>query len=466
MSYKNQKIINAFNMTSDVFIVTMAYVLSVFIRFNVFNGKVSIELYITNYIILSLIYSCAVVFVLYLLNMYGSYRFSSYLKESFYILAVNGFSILAYMGVLFVFKSFNFSRGALFIWWVLSCILLITKRVVLRAIYKSIYNNKNKKAIAVIGNGELAVQFINSINDLHSEIEYKGYISGVEKSKLGVCLGSYEELEQIIEKYDIDELVVALESHEIKFMSNIFYIADKEGVGLRIIPFYNNYLPKNAMMETVGSTKLINIRVTPLDNLFWSFVKRMIDICGSLFGLIVLSPLLLITAIGVKLSSPGPVLFRQDRIGLNKNPFKMYKFRSMRVNAKETTGWSTDRDPRKTPFGSFIRKYSIDELPQLLNVLKGDMSLIGPRPEIPFYVRQFKEEVPLYLLRHQVRPGMTGWAQVHGLRGDTSIEDRVVYDIWYIENWSLWLDIKILWKTIFGGLKNSEELVKRDKETV
>ena len=138
----------------------------------------------------------------------------------------------------------------------------------------------------------------------------------------------------------------------------------------------------------------------------------------------------------------------------------------MRVNAEETTGWSTNVDPRKTRFGSFIRKYSIDELPQLFNVLRGDMSLIGPRPEVPFYVRQFKHEVPLYLLRQQVRPGMTGWAQVHGLRGDTSIEDRVKYDIWYIENWSFWLDIKILWKTVFGGLKNDEVIVKKEKETV
>ena len=138
----------------------------------------------------------------------------------------------------------------------------------------------------------------------------------------------------------------------------------------------------------------------------------------------------------------------------------MYKFRSMRVNDTENSAWSTNSDPRKTKFGSFIRKYSIDELPQLFNVLKGDMSLVGPRPEIPFYVRQFKEEVPLYLVRQQVRPGMTGWAQVHGLRGDTSIEKRVEYDIWYIENWSIWLDIRILFMTAFGGMKNSEQIRK------
>jgi len=229
-------------------------------------------------------------------------------------------------------------------------------------------------------------------------------------------------------------------------------------VRLSLIPFFNDFFPTHVRMERVGKSKLIDMRATPLDNLMAGAVKRVIDICGSVFGIIVLSPVMLITAIGVKLSSPGPILFKQDRIGLNKKPFKMLKFRSMRVNTTEQTGWSTDTDPRKTKFGSIIRKFSIDELPQLFNVLKGDMSLVGPRPEVPHYVRQFKEDVPLYLLRQQIRPGMTGWAQVNGLRGDTSIEERVKYDIWYIENWSLWLDIKILFKTVFGGMINSEKI--------
>ena len=171
-----------------------------------------------------------------------------------------------------------------------------------------------------------------------------------------------------------------------------------------------------------------------------------------------LSPLLLIVALIVKLESPGPVLFSQRRVGLNKREFNMYKFRSMRVNSESDTAWSRSADPRRTRFGSFIRKYSIDELPQLINVFTGDMSLVGPRPELPYYVYRFKESVPLYLVRQQVRPGMTGWAQIHGLRGDTSIEARVKYDIWYIENWSPALDLRILWKTALGGFINTEEL--------
>ena len=224
--------------------------------------------------------------------------------------------------------------------------------------------------------------------------------------------------------------------------------------------FYNDYIPSHPTIEVIGQTRLIDMRATPLDNLGWAILKRAMDIAGSLMLIILTSPIMLATAIGVRLSSPGPILFRQERIGKNKKPFTMLKFRSMKQNAKETTAWSTNSDPRKTRFGSFIRKYSIDELPQLFNVLAGDMSLVGPRPEIPFHVRHFKEEVPLYLVRQQVRPGMTGWAQVNGLRGDTSIEERVKYDIWYIENWSLELDIRILLKTAFGGMINNEQLTE------
>ena len=167
---------------------------------------------------------------------------------------------------------------------------------------------------------------------------------------------------------------------------------------------------------------------------------------------------MLLAAVGVKLSSPGPIIFRQKRVGLNKKPFYMYKFRSMRVNAASDTGWSTNSDPRKTRFGSFIRKFSIDELPQFFNVLKGDMSLVGPRPELPHFVDQFKEEIPLYMVKHQVRPGITGWAQVNGLRGDTSIKERIEHDVYYIENWSILLDIKILFLTLFKGFVNQEKL--------
>ena len=212
-------------------------------------------------------------------------------------------------------------------------------------------------------------------------------------------------------------------------------------------------------MDDLDGIPLLNVRRIPLDNLANAFIKRTFDILGSALILIVFSPLMLLCAIGVKLSSPGPVIFAQKRIGRNKEPFMMYKFRSMRVNSAQDTAWSSSTDSRKTAFGSFIRKYSIDEFPQFWNVLKGDMSLVGPRPEIPYFVEKFKEKVPRYMLKHLVRPGITGLAQVNGLRGDTSIPDRIKYDIDYIEHWSVWLDLKILFLTIFGGkFKNNEKL--------
>ena len=190
------------------------------------------------------------------------------------------------------------------------------------------------------------------------------------------------------------------------------------------------------------------------------YIKRIFDIVLSGLALIILSPVIAIVALLVRVKLGSPVIFKQDRPGLNEKIFKMYKFRSMRVNAAEDSAWSTNSDPRKTRFGSIIRKFSLDELPQFFNVLKGDMSLVGPRPEIPFHVEHFKEEIPRYLVRQQVRPGLTGWAQINGLRGDTDIAERIRYDIWYIENWTVALDIKILFRTVFGGKMVNDEKIQ------
>ena len=189
-------------------------------------------------------------------------------------------------------------------------------------------------------------------------------------------------------------------------------------------------------------------------------LKRLMDIIVSAIGLVIASPIMLVTALAIKLEDHGPVFYRQKRATYAGRIFEVYKFRSMRVNAAEDSAWSTNSDPRKTRFGSIIRKFSLDELPQFFNVLKGDMSLVGPRPEIPFHVEHFKEEIPRYLVRQQVRPGLTGWAQINGLRGDTDIAERIRYDIWYIENWTVALDIKILFRTVFGGKMVNDEKIQ------
>ena len=251
----------------------------------------------------------------------------------------------------------------------------------------------------------------------------------------------------------------AIDMEDYQRMPEIIAACEKTGTKLSIIPFYAKYMPSNPQFDDLEGIPLLNLRRIPLDNWANAFCKRAMDVTGALTLILLTSPVMLLCAAGVKLSSPGPVIFRQKRIGRNKEPFYMYKFRSMRVNDGQDTRWSANRDERKTRFGAFMRKCSLDELPQFFNVLKGDMSLVGPRPEIPFYVEQFKEDVPLYMVKHQVRPGITGWAQVNGLRGDTSIKARVEHDIYYIEHWSILFDIEILLTTIFRGkFLNSETL--------
>ena len=464
MIRKNQRMLNAVNMALDAILIFVSYLVATYIRFGIMYGQKPVleQGWNLHFLRAAGLYTVALVAAFYAFKLYGSYRFQSQIRELSVIFMINAVGVSVVTGFLYVTKIVDFSRLALFLFFVFSTLSVSAKRICLRALLR--YFRKqgyNQKHVIVVGNGHFARQYIEDVKKRpYLGFVVDGYVSKTDKPGMGRRLGEYEELEAILEKYSADELIVALEPHEIRFMEQVLACADKEGTKVCIIPFYNDYIPTHPVVDVVGRTKLINIRTTPLDNVLWRIAKRIMDVVGSLVLIVFTSPVMLAAAIGVKLSSPGPIIFKQERVGKNKKDFRMYKFRSMRVNNTENTAWSTDTDPRKTRFGSFIRKYSIDELPQLFNVLKGDMSLVGPRPEIPFYVRHFKEEVPLYLVRQQVRPGMTGWAQVHGLRGDTSIEKRVEYDIWYIENWSLWLDIRILFMTAFGGIKNSEQIAK------
>ena len=222
------------------------------------------------------------------------------------------------------------------------------------------------------------------------------------------------------------------------------------------MPDYHNIIPTKPYTEDLQGLPVINIRYVPLSNTFNAMLKRIVDIFGAFVAIILFSPVMLFSCIMIKLTSPGPLIYRQTRVGLHNKPFEMYKFRSMEVQTeeKEKKAWTVKNDPRVTGFGKFMRHTSIDELPQLFNILKGDMSLVGPRPERPFFVEKFREEIPRYMVKHQVRPGLTGWAQVNGYRGDTSIRKRIDCDLYYIENWTLGLDFKILFLTFFKGFVN------------
>lgn len=461
MIKKNQTKLNAINRLTDGVILFCSYVIATYIRFELFEGQLTFEQTIHRpYIIIGFVYAIVGLLLFEAINFYRPRRKSLGYEIIFEIILVNVLATGVITIALYYTLGDIFSRRALFYQGIIGSLLLITKHTLLRRWLRYLRATQhNLKHVIVLGNGHLAKEYMDSVKN-HPELGYEvdGYISKYSKEELGTSLGSYEDLENILEKADIDELIVALEPHEIQFMKQVIDISEKQGTRLYIIPYYNDYIPASPSIEEVGNTKLINIRTIPLDNGFYAFIKRAFDIVLSLLVLLITSPILLLTAIGVKLSTKGSVIFKQERVGKNKKTFTMYKFRSMKENASEETGWSTDEDPRRTTFGSFIRKFSIDELPQFFNVLKGDMSIIGPRPEVPYYVDQFKETVPLYMIRHTVRPGITGWAQVNGYRGDTSIQKRIEYDIWYIEHWSIALDIKIFFKTIFGGLVNKETI--------
>lgn len=468
MIKENQKIINILNVIFDFAILFLSYIGATYIRFFCiyvwYETKVPALWVAWNreYFLAALLFALAEILFFYVANVYSRNRHMRLRQEVAKLLEVGAFAVLALMAVLYLTRVVDFSRIAIAVYYVLSSALLIIKRLIVRSILR--YRRKkgyNQKHVIIVGNGKHARQYVESIRnnpDLGYTID--GYVSRVERPDLGKHLGAYEDLEEILDQPGIDEVIITLEMHEVEFMNKIIAACDKSGIRICIIPYFSDYIPAYSSIDTVGESRIINIREIPLDHMLNAFVKRFADILGSLVLIIITSPIMLFAAIGVKLSSPGPIIFKQERIGLNKEHFYMYKFRSMRINADSTKAWSTDVDPRKTKFGSFIRKCSIDELPQFFNVLKGDMSLVGPRPEIPFYVNQFKEEIPLYLVRQQVRPGITGWAQVNGYRGDTSIPERIRHDIWYIEHWSIWLDAKIVLKTIFGGMINSEKMNK------
>lgn len=377
------------------------------------------------------------------------------------IIICNIVGILLISFSLYFFRAVDFSRRVLFFYFLISSFLVSLKHGLVGGILHYLRSGgRNLRHIVLVGSGMLALQYVQ---DLQKHKEFGFVLQGSIGDNPIVdipYLGPLEEIDALLSNTSIDEVVVCPSEHNISRIDDILFHVEKSGIPCSVIPSFNNSMSSKVSMMTVGNTKLITLRDNPLDHPFNAFVKRAEDVILSLFFIVITSPIMLIATVGVKLSSPGPVLFKQQRVGKGRKLFNMLKFRSMRINAASDTAWSKNEDPRKTKFGSFIRKTSIDELPQFFNVLKGDMSIIGPRPEIPHYVDAFKEIIPKYMVKHQVRPGITGWAQVNGFRGDTSIEGRINCDIYYIENWSLWFDVKIVFRTVFGGMVNKEKIVK------
>lgn len=357
---------------------------------------------------------------------------------------------------------YNFSRRMVIAFFLINILLETAERYAIHKMLHSIRSKGyNQKHILLIGYSRAAESFIDRVI---SNAEWGYHIQGIldDHREPGFMyrkvpvLGKISDLQQFLEENTLDEIAVTLGLKEYEKLERIVNACEKSGVHTKFIPDYNNIIPTIPYTEDLQGLPVINIRHVPLNDLLNATVKRIMDIFGALIALILFSPVMLLTAAMIKLTSKGPVIYSQERVGLHNRPFKMYKFRSMEVQppSSEKSKWTTPNDPRVTAVGKLIRRTSIDEMPQFFNILKGDMSLVGPRPERPFFVERFKEEIPRYMVKHQVRPGLTGWAQVNGYRGDTSITKRIEHDLYYIENWSLGFDVKILFLTVFKGFIN------------
>lgn len=461
----NQKYFNKLLVLLDALVIAATYWLSWFLWLSGLvrendpeTGILSVQVYFVAFLVIVpgylLLYNA--------FDLYSSKRTAKTIYEIFNIVKANTIGLLAIMVVLFAINIPDFSRGMVGVFYGINIVAesLIRKfvRYWLRRLRRKGYNIKH---ILLVGYSRAGEEYINKIK---ANPEWGYEVCGILDDHVpmgavykGVKVtGEIDSLPEILKKNQLDEIGITLSLSDYDRLENIVNVCEKTGVHTKFIPDYNSVIPSRPYLEDLDGLAVVNIRRVPLSNMGNMLMKRLVDIVGALIAIVLSSPFMLAAVIGVKVTSRGPLIFKQERVGLHNKPFQMYKFRSMEVQsaADERKGWTTKNDPRVTKVGRILRSTSIDELPQLFNVLKGDMSLIGPRPERPLFVEKFKEEIPRYMIKHQVRPGITGWAQVNGYRGDTSIKKRIEYDLYYIENWSMSFDFKILFLTFFKGFIN------------
>ena len=408
----------------------------------------------------------AFLFLYWIFGLYRPKRTMGRKAAFIRILQANGVGVLLSASLLFAFRKTlyldHFSARMIALFFAINVFFTTLERFGIRRILSGLRKRGfNQKHILLVGFSEVSDRFIDACR---RNPDWGYHIYGIvdDLAETGSSyrdvkvIGKITALSELLSKNTIDEIAITLPLAAYEKLAGIVSVCEKSGVHTKFIPDYQNVIHSKPMTEDMDGLPVINIRNVPLTDPLNAAMKRAMDIAGSLAALLIFSPIMLTVALLIKLGSPGPVIFRQERVGRHNRPFMMYKFRSMvqQKPEEEKNGWTTPGDPRVTGIGKFIRRTSIDEFPQLFNVLMGQMSLVGPRPERTQFVEMFREEIPRYMVKHQVRPGMTGWAQVNGLRGDTSIPERIRYDLWYIENWTLGLDIRILFLTIFRGFVN------------
>jgi len=461
-------------LVSDLLAALAAFFVAWYLRFGAGLFEKAADLDFSRYLLLLPVILILWPVVFYFHGLYQTRRGRSRVDEGLNILIASLLAAVLLGSFITLFKQeivrpdgivvvFTYSRGFLALFAGLDLVFTIVGRSIIRSVLRRIrLSGHNLQRILVLGAGALGKEVTRKLQE-HRELglDVVGFLDD-DPGKAGCTfsdvpvLGSLGDLEQVIAELGIDQIYIALPLEAHKKMLRILRSVGQECVEVRLVPDILQYATLKATLEDLDGTPVINLSEVPLQG--WSsLVKRSMDIAISLVSITLLLPFLPIAALAIWLEDHGPIFYRQERMGLDGRSFMMLKFRSMRVNAESSTGpvWAIKGDPRRTGVGSFLRHWSLDELPQLWNVLKGEMSIIGPRPERPAFVREFKHRIPQYMLRHRVKAGITGWAQVHGWRGNTSIRKRIQYDLYYIENWSIKLDLKILWMTFRHGLRHN-----------
>ena len=448
---------------ADLFVIGLSWFFSYYIRF--YSGLITIEKGIPPFkIYLYLIIPIFLIwgFVFKSFGLYRPKRMASYFNEIFDIAKACTFSVFILIFLTFLLRQYEYSRLVFLGFWAMTIVAMSIERVIFREILRFLRRKGyNLRHALIVGTGTLAEDMLKRIEQ-HPELGVKvaGFVSPDEYSQIKAIkdipvLGSYKAVRDIIKDKKIIHVIIALPVEKHNITVEILKDIGDEMVDIKVVPDLYEFMTLRGGIEEFDGLPIISLQDTPLYG--WNIViKRVTDIAVSIIAIVITAPLMAIIPVLIKIASPGPIFYKQERMGIGGDTFQMLKFRTMRIDAEKETGpvWAKENDLRRTGFGSFLRKTSLDELPQFINVLKGDMSIVGPRPERPVFIQDFRKKIPKYMLRHKMKAGITGWAQVNGWRGNTDLTKRIECDLFYIENWSLLFDLKIMWLTVWKGLIN------------
>jgi Undecaprenyl-phosphate glucose phosphotransferase len=463
MLKERRQLFEAFFMFADLLVVGISWFLAYYIRFNTDlipadKGVPPLGEYAITVVLVWIIWGL----VFRWMGLYKAMRGVRPIREFFLLFNANVFSLLILIAIIYLFreKTVPYSRLVFLYFGVISFFFTLFQRGALRFLLRELRRKGyNLRYLLVVGEAGIAEDIISRIKN-HDElgIQIVGLLTHDGKLKRGPggvpVVGSYMDLRAVLAKIQIDQIVVALPLEHNALLPEVMEQIGDNLIDVKIVPDLYQFVTLGGMIEEFEGVPVMSLQSTPLSG-FRRFAKRLIDIAASTILLVILSPLMLFIAFLIKCSSRGSVFYRQERVSFDGSKFWIVKFRTMALDAEEEgPGWTVPGDNRVTWLGGLLRSLSLDELPQLINVLRGDMSVVGPRPERPIFIEEFRRRVPKYMLRHKVPAGITGWAQVNGWRGDTSIDKRIEYDLYYIENWSLMLDLKILLLTFLRGFRN------------